>query len=285
MKIFVDMKQIGEGGVAVVYSAIDKRTKRKVAVKKMNMDNRALTVQSLINEILVMKTCKSEHIVDYVGTFLFGQRTIWIAMEFMGLGSVTDILNQYPQLKLTEPLIAAICQATLKGLRSIHSAHKIHRDIKSDNLLINENGVLKIADFGFSCQLTQNHKKRNTIVGTPYWMAPELIQGLNYDEKVDIWSLGIMAMECAESKPPYMEFPPLRALYMITTQGIPDLENPDQWSRDFKDFIKQCVQKDPSLRPTASQLLLHPFFFNTANNSEISKIARKAQMLSRQSVS
>lgn len=131
----------------------------------------------------------------------------------------------------------------------------IHRDIKSDNILIGSRGEVKIADFGYAAQLTQQKTKRNTIVGTPYWMAPELIRGQNYDTKVDIWSLGIMIMEMAEGEPPYMEFPPLRALFLITTKGIPDLKDPGKWSSPFRQFVALCLEKDPEKRPDADELL------------------------------
>jgi serine/threonine protein kinase len=130
---------------------------------------------------------------------------------------------------------------------------------KSDNILISSDGGVKIADFGYAAQLTQQKQKRNTIVGTPYWMAPELIRGLNYDQKVDVWSLGIMMMEMAEGEPPYMEFPPLRALFLITTKGIPALREPQKWSDDFKDFLALTLLKDPAKRPSATELLQHPF--------------------------
>jgi len=114
---------------------------------------------------------------------------------------------------------------------------------------------VKIADFRYAAQLTSQKTKRNTIVGTPYWMAPELIRGQNYDTKVDIWSLGIMVMEMAQGEPPYMEFPPLRALFLITTKGIPDLNEPQKWSQPFREFVSLCLEKDPEKRPSASELL------------------------------
>ncbi len=119
-----------------------------------------------------------------------------------------------------------------------------------------------VADFGYAAQLTREKDKRNTIVGTPYWMAPELIRGQNYDQKVDMWSLGIMMMEMAEGEPPYMEFPPLRALFLITTKGIPELKYSSKWSADMKSFLARCLEKEPENRPEASELLkvswLHP---------------------------
>jgi len=246
----------------------------------MNLDSDSgiLTEESLMYEIYIMKKCRHENIVDFFDAYKVG-RFIWLAMEFMGLGSITDILDQFITLPMNESQIAAVCLGTLKGLACIHSSHKIHRDIKSDNILVNDNGVVKIADFGFAAQLTSKKQKRKTVVGTPYWMAPELIQGLDYDAKVDIWSLGIMALEMMEGEPPYMDFPPLRALFMITTQGVPDLKEPNKWSSGLKDFLKICLQRDPFDRPTSSNLLSHPFLLNSCSNVELVKVADQAKKI------
>jgi len=144
--------------------------------------------------------------------------------------------------------------------------------------LLGTDGAVKLADFGYAAQLTQQKQKRNTIVGTPYWMAPELIRGQNYDQKVDIWSLGIMAMEMAEGEPPYMEYPPLRALFLITTKGIPDLKDPGKWSEPMRDFISKCLEKEPEARLDATEMLKHPFLRKVAQNNEIAAVARQAKI-------
>jgi len=279
-KLYDKIKKIGEGGVAEVFEAIDRKTKKKIAIKKMNLDsdNGILTEESLLYEIYIMKKCKHENIVDFLDAYKTG-RTIWVAMEFMGMGSVTDILDQFGNLPMTETQIAAVCLGTLKGLVCIHSGHKIHRDIKSDNILLNDAGLVKIADFGFAAQLTTKKQKRKTVVGTPYWMAPELIQGLDYDAKVDIWSLGIMAMECMEGEPPYMDYPPLRALFMITTTGVPELKEPTKWSTHIKHFLNICLQREPTSRPSATELLQHPFILSACSNTELVKLAQSSRHL------
>ena len=273
--LFVNETKIGEGGVAVVFSAEDVKTKRKVAIKKMNLGNKVLTKQGLTNEISIMKNCVHANIVDYIGTYKVGQQ-IWVVMEFMGLGCITDILDAFEAVQMDESHIAAIMNATLSGLRVIHNTHKIHRDIKSDNLLINDKGFVKISDFGFAAQLTVKQKTRHTVVGTPYWMAPELIQGQNYNHKVDIWSTGILGMEMAEGEPPYMDFPPLRALFLITTQGIPELKD-SKWSTDFRDFLKKCIQKEPEDRADTPELLQHPFLKKACDPHSLADVARQAQ--------
>jgi len=198
-------------------------------------------------------------------------------MEYMGGGCLTEVLEQFEHLQMTEEQIALVCRDTLKGLQYIHSLHRIHRDIKSDNLLLGSDGTVKLADFGYAAQLTQEKSKRNTIVGTPYWMAPELIRGQNYDQKVDIWSLGIMVMEMAEGEPPYMEFPPLRALFLITTKGIPDLKEQHQWSSEFKDFVKKCLDKEVDSRPNAETLLKHPFLKKAGSYKDILTCIQEAK--------
>mmetsp|Transcript_6895 Transcript_6895/g.29121 ORF Transcript_6895/g.29121 Transcript_6895/m.29121 type:complete len:178 (+) Transcript_6895:3-536(+) len=172
-------------------------------------------------------------------------------------------------------------QDTLEALAQIHSLRQIHRDIKSDNVLISSDGVVKLADFGFAAQLTQDKAKRNTMVGTPYWMAPELVRGEHYDEKVDIWSLGIMVMELAEGDPPYIELPTLRALFFINTKGAPPLKEPAKWSREFQSFVEACLQRDSRARPSAAQLLGHPFLANSCPYSDINDLVSRARAASR----
>mmetsp|Transcript_30317 Transcript_30317/g.84725 ORF Transcript_30317/g.84725 Transcript_30317/m.84725 type:complete len:501 (+) Transcript_30317:50-1552(+) len=253
---YKDMKRIGEGAAGEVFSAMDTTTGQKVAVKKMALNGESLKL--LITEISIMKSSHHDNIVNYMDSYIVDDQ-LWVVMEYMGGGCLTEVLEQFDHVKMTEGQIALCCVETLKALLYIHSLHRIHRDIKSDNILLNDKGEVKVADFGYAAQLTQQQQKRNTVVGTPYWMAPELIRGHDYGIKVDIWSLGIMVMEMAEGEPPYMEFPPLRALFLITTKGIPDLKEPQKWSPEFRDFVSKCLIKEVDERPDAGQLLQHPF--------------------------
>jgi len=198
-------------------------------------------------------------------------------MEYMGGGSLADILFQYNSgLRMTELQIASVCYETLKGLKYLHDSHRIHRDIKSDNILVNNDGSIKIADFGYAAQLTLGRQYRTTVVGTPYWMAPELIRGNEYDAKVDVWSLGIMSMEMAQGEPPYMDHPPLRALFLITTKGIPPMAHPALWSSNMKNFINQCITVETENRPDSTQLLEHTFFEELAPLKEIYECVQKS---------
>jgi len=225
-----------------------------------------------------MKTTIHENIVRYIDSFLVEQ-VLWVAMEYMGGGCLTDCLEIFSYLQLAEDQIAFVAKEVLKGLRFIHHHHRVHRDIKSDNILMGQNGSIKIADFGYAAQLTEERSKRTTIVGTPYWMAPELIRGENYDQKVDIWSLGIMIMEMSEGEPPYMDLPPLRALFFITTKGIPGLKNPEKWSNDFKEFLNQCLSVDSTQRPESSVLLQHQYLTKACAQNDFKNVVEKTHKI------
>eukprot|EP01087_Luapelamoeba_hula_P003077 TRINITY_DN1289_c0_g1_i1.p1 TRINITY_DN1289_c0_g1~~TRINITY_DN1289_c0_g1_i1.p1 ORF type:complete len:485 (-),score=90.10 TRINITY_DN1289_c0_g1_i1:144-1598(-) len=272
--VFDDVDKIGEGAAGEVFVATNRHTKDKVAIKKMALNDES--VELLVTEISLMKTTQHPNVVRYIDTYVIGNE-IWVVMEFMGNGCLTEVLDQFEHLQMNEKQIAYVARETLKALSFAHSLHRIHRDIKSDNILINAAGEVKIADFGYAAQLTQKKAQRSTVVGTPYWMAPELIRGQDYGTKVDIWSLGIMLMEMAEGEPPYMEFPPLRALFLITTKGIPDLKKVDAWSSDMRDFLRCCLIKEYDERPDADQLLKHPFLRQVATSDELLQIVVEAK--------
>jgi len=274
--LYRDMEKIGEGAAGEVFSATTNNGKQ-VAIKKMEINGENMKL--LITEIGIMKTSRHDNIVDYVDSYCIEDRQLWVVMEYMDGGCLTDILEQFEDIKMNEAQIALCCKETLRALSYIHSLHRIHRDIKSDNILLDVEGHVKLADFGYAAQLTQKHQKRNTVVGTPYWMAPELIRGHDYGTKVDIWSLGIMLMEMVEGEPPYMEFPPLRALFLITTKGIPPLKEPQKWSADLNDFFNRCLEKDVEKRPSADELLKHPFINRACKSGELGPVIRTAKAL------
>jgi len=157
-----------------------------------------------------------------------------------------------------------VCTMALKGLKYLHSMKKIHRDIKSGNILLNHEGDCKLADFGVSAELNTTLAKRKTVIGTPYWMAPEVLQSSEYDGKADIWSLAITAIEMAVGEPPHSNVHPMRAIFLIPTSDPPTLPNPSDWSHDFNDFLKVCLVKNPANRPTAADLLEHHPFIKKA---------------------
>jgi len=255
-ELFTDLKSIGQGAVGQIFSAIDKRTKEVVAIKEMVL--KPAQKESLIAEMSIMKQSKHSNVVSFYGAYSTNSK-IWVVMELMDSGCLTEVLDHFEYLQMNEGHIARVSIEVLKALNHMHNMHCIHRDIKSDNVLLNSRGEVKLADFGFSCQLTKEKEKRTSVIGTPYWMPPEIISGQEYGIKVDIWSTGIMVMEMTEGEPPYMDYPPLRALFLISTKGVPALKEEEKWSIELVDFLSKCLIVEPLERPTAAELLEHPF--------------------------
>eukprot|EP01091_Cochliopodium_minus_P012088 TRINITY_DN3588_c0_g1_i2.p1 TRINITY_DN3588_c0_g1~~TRINITY_DN3588_c0_g1_i2.p1 ORF type:complete len:481 (-),score=124.74 TRINITY_DN3588_c0_g1_i2:480-1922(-) len=271
--VYRDFKKLDEGAMGKVYAALDKEGK-KVAIKKIKLNSENL--KHIITEVSILKDSKHENVVGYFGSFVVGEK-LWLVMEFMGAGCLADILSEYDQVRLEENHIAYICLQSLKALSYVHSNSRIHRDVKSDNFLCNHKGEVKISDFGHAAQLTDEVQKRKTVVGTPYWMAPELIVGEDYGEKVDIWSLGIMMFEMINGVPPYMDLPPLQALFKISNEEVPKLENPQKYSEELKDFMSKCLQKESSKRYNAEQLLKHPFLKKSCSPNDLIEIFKRVE--------
>jgi len=277
--IYKDLEKIGEGSSGEVYKGIDKRTNEVVAIKVLQIGaNAAEKLASIENEIKMMKMSRHPCVVDHKGTYMKDEK-LWVAMEFMDGGALTEVISI---CQISEPQIACICKEILRALEAIHVGERIHRDIKSDNILISVPGEIKLADFGYCAQLTDTVDKRNSVVGTPYWMAPELIRGMDYGTAVDIWSLGIAAIEMAEGEPPYLDFPPLRALFLIATHGSPQLKEPEKWSDTFKSFLSCCLEQDPAKRATATQLLEHPFLKLACPKKNLTPLILKAKEVAAQ---
>jgi len=273
-ELYLNPKLVGEGAAGQVFIATDSTNNNKVAIKKMEINNESL--QLLCTEINIMKQSSHPNIVLYHDSFIVETNFLWVVMELMDGGCLTDVVELYPDLQLTETQIAYACRETISSLNYIHQGHRIHRDIKSDNVLLNTMGEVKTADFGYAAQLTEDKQKRNTVVGTPYWMAPELIRGLDYGTKVDIWSLGIMVVEMLQGEPPYMKFPPLRALFLITTKGIPPLQHPEKWSEHCHHFLARCLCGEVDERADAAELLNTEFLKNCCSKEEFATVVQES---------
>lgn len=272
--IYKDLVKIGQGASGGVYIAHDINNKsRTVAIKQMNLEQQPKK-ELIINEILVMKGSKHENIVNFIDSYLL-RGDLWVVMEYMEGGSLTEIVTHSV---MTEGQIGAVCRETLKGLKFLHSKGVIHRDIKSDNILLNIDGNIKMTDFGFCAQINEINLKRTTMVGTPYWMAPEVVSRKEYGPKVDVWSLGIMIIEMIEGEPPYLNETPLRALYLIATNGTPKLKEPEALSYDIRKFLSWCLQVDFKKRGNADQLLNDKFVLEADDVESLSPLVKIAAM-------
>ncbi|CCD22544.1 STE20 family serine/threonine-protein kinase NDAI_0A03870 [Naumovozyma dairenensis CBS 421] len=273
-KKYANLVKIGRGGSALVYTAYEVGTNLSVAIKQINLEKQPRK-QLILNEIIVMKKSQHPNIVNFIDSYLVDGK-LWVIMEYMEAGSLTDVVTR---CILREGQIGAVCREVLKGLVFLHSKGVIHRDIKSDNVLLSMDGDIKLTDFGFCAQLNDIHLKRNTMVGTPYWMAPEIVEKKHYCPKVDIWSLGVMIIEMIEGEPPYLNEPPLRALYLIATNGTPKLKDPEKLSETLSEFINCCLFVDPELRKTAAELLNHRFITEIAGpNKSLSHLVKLAYL-------
>ncbi|KAL3772024.1 hypothetical protein ACHAWU_008046 [Discostella pseudostelligera] len=268
-------KLLGEGSFGQVFRAIHKPTGAIVAVKVVphqdgvgNGNVEGGAADKIMGEIDILAKCNSPYIVGYFECFVKPPKKkmdpyeMWIVMEFCDGGSVSDLIEASGgrgSFAMPEECIRAACAGIVLGLEYLHKKEICHRDIKCGNVLLTNDGHVKLADFGVSAELTNTINKRKTVVGSPYWIAPEVIKESHYDGRADVWSLGITAIEMAEGAPPHSNLNPLRAIFLIPSKPAPTLADPDDWSPEMLDFIRCCCKKDPSERSDSALLTSHPF--------------------------
>lgn len=238
-----------------MFLAKKRATNETFALKRIILKTKQQYDQ-IINEISMTVMSQNPNVVSYYESYKYNS-CLWIVVELMK-GNLTDLIMDKAG-DIPEELMSFISREVLIGLLHLHQQYRIHRDIKSDNILLSLDGNVKLGDFGYAAQLTAEQDKRTTVVGTPSWMAPELVIGSRYDEKVDIWSLGIVLLEMAEGEPPNLRENPMKALYMTANGPPPSLSDKSRWSSEFNAFVTRCLIKHPMQRPGADILLSDPF--------------------------
>uniref|UniRef100_A0A8D0B252 non-specific serine/threonine protein kinase n=1 Tax=Sander lucioperca TaxID=283035 RepID=A0A8D0B252_SANLU len=271
--------ELGDGAFGKVYKARNKETGVLAAAKVIETKCEE-ELEDYIVEIDILAKCDHRYIVKLLDAF-YHDNKLWIMIEFCPGGAVDATMLELDR-GLTEPQIKVVCRQMLEALSYLHSMKIIHRDLKAGNILLMLDGDIKLADFGVSAKNTKTLQRRDSFIGTPYWMAPEVVmcetmKDAPYDYKADVWSLGITLIELAQIEPPHHELNPMRVLLKIAKSEPPTLEQPHKWSQEFKDFLKKALDKNPETRPTVAQLTEHPFVRSVTSNRPLRELVAEAK--------
>uniref|UniRef100_A0A667WYB7 non-specific serine/threonine protein kinase n=1 Tax=Myripristis murdjan TaxID=586833 RepID=A0A667WYB7_9TELE len=271
--------ELGDGAFGKVYKARNKETDALAAAKVIETKCEE-ELEDYMVEIDILAKCDHRYIVKLLDAF-YHDNKLWIMIEFCPGGAVDATMLELDR-GLMEPQIQVICRQMLEALDYLHGMKIIHRDLKAGNVLLMLDGDIKLADFGVSAKNTKTLQRRDSFIGTPYWMAPEVVmcetmKDAPYDYKADIWSLGITLIELAQIEPPHHELNPMRVLLKIAKSEPPTLDQPHKWSQEFKDFLKKALDKNPESRPTAAQLLEHPFVSSVKSNRPLRELVAEAK--------
>ncbi|KAM8725296.1 serine/threonine-protein kinase PAK 6-like isoform 2-T2 [Acanthopagrus schlegelii] len=252
--------KIGEGSTGVVCLARERHSGRQVAVKMMDLRKQQRR-ELLFNEVVIMRDYRHLNVVEMYRSALV-EEELWVIMEYLQGGALTHIVSE---TRLNEEQTATVCEGVLQALSYLHSQGVIHRDIKSDSILLTLDGRIKLSDFGFCAQISKDVPKRKSLVGTPYWMAPEVISKRPYGTEVDVWSLGIMVVEMVDGEPPYFSDTPITAMKKLRDEAAPSVKNLHRVSPVLKDFLGCMLTRDTKQRSSASDLLEHPFLLQAGS--------------------
>ncbi|CAJ1077823.1 serine/threonine-protein kinase PAK 6-like [Xyrichtys novacula] len=252
--------KIGEGSTGVVCIARERHSGRQVAVKMMDLRKQQRR-ELLFNEVVIMRDYRHQNVVEMFRSALV-EEELWVIMEYLQGGALTHIVSE---TRLNEEQTATVCEGVLQALSYLHAQGVIHRDIKSDSILLTLDGRIKLSDFGFCAQISKDVPKRKSLVGTPYWMAPEVIAKRPYGTEVDIWSLGIMVVEMVDGEPPYFSDTPINAMKKLRDETAPSVKNIHRVSPVLKDFLSCMLTRDTQQRSSATDLLEHPFLLQAGS--------------------
>ncbi|XP_053548408.1 STE20-like serine/threonine-protein kinase isoform X2 [Bombina bombina] len=271
--------ELGDGAFGKVYKAQNKETGILAAAKVIDTKSED-ELEDYMVEIEILASCDHPHIVKLLDAFYY-ENNLWILIEFCAGGAVDAVMLELER-PLTEPQIRVVCKQTLEALIYLHENKIIHRDLKAGNILLTLDGDVKLADFGVSAKNTKTIQRRDSFIGTPYWMAPEVVmcetsKDKPYDFKADVWSLGVTLIEMAQIEPPHHELNPMRVLLKIAKADPPTLSHPSRWSHDFNDFLKKCLEKNVDARWTTAQLLQHRFVTTVHSNKPVRELIAEAK--------